>query len=67
MAKEIKGFNEAYRRATAIESLKEFQRKSYKKDVDYLVKEGMDRNIAKVYAKSMRDAGISIRFKGGKK
>lgn len=51
MAKEIKGFNEAYKRATHIESAKKYYQKAQNKAIKKLVSQGIPKEVAKVMSK----------------
>ena len=62
MAKEIKGFNEAYENARNIETVKKYARQAMNKKVkaivEQLVAEGTDIKTAKAVAKSMAEGGL---------
>lgn len=51
MAKEIKGFNKAYKNAIRIESARKYLNKTTNRRVNELVKQGIDREVAKVMVK----------------
>lgn len=59
---KIIGFNEAYERATYIETVKGYAKKATKKKIDKLVAEliasGEDAKTARIVAKSMAEAGL---------
>lgn len=59
---EIKGFNEAYERATYIESVKGHYKRAQAKKIEKLTAEliasGEDAKTARAVAKSMADAGL---------
>lgn len=69
MAKRLNtpAFNKALANANREQTMKVIRNRAIKRDTDYLIAEGMDPKIAKVYAKSMREAGITVRLKGGRK
>lgn len=59
---EIKGFNEAYERATYAETVKSYYKKAQAKKINQLVAEliasGEDDKTAKAVAQSMAAAGL---------
>lgn len=57
---EITGFNEAYKNCLAAQAMKDIRKKTEKRKIDELVKQGVDKIVATSMVKVLMDAGISI-------